>query len=171
MVSSPFRRFVATALAVCLAALVAPVPLLADDPAVFQGRVFDADGASPLAGVVVRLVEPGTMAVVDSPPTGDDGAFRLEATAREGYTLLARHDERVFLAASDLRLDPGANDPVALTLEPAASLAPAQAVPVQGQSGLPMWGKIAIAGGIGVATLFVINDVNDSANVPASPFR
>jgi len=163
MTPSLCRRALALALAATTALILLPAPVLAAGEAQLAGRVFDADGATPRAGVVVTLVDPDTDAAVSSEPTSDEGTFRIEQAPAGTYRVLAEAPEGAFLAADPVDLEPGANRPISLTLK----LAPA----MEGTTGSKMktWKKWLIAGGIAVGALFLINEVSDETD--ASPPR
>lgn len=169
MIPSFSRRFLAVFLAASVAVLFTVFPAQSADSALFQGKVVSSDGITPLSGVVVRLVDNETKAVFDSAPSGDEGVFRIDTAPGGEYTLLARSGDTAFLATDSLVLEPGANRPLALTLNEGPSLAPAQQAQAKG---LPLWAKIVIGGVIGIAAIFVISESGDStAEVPASPFQ
>ena len=161
MTPSLCRRALALALAATTALFFVPGPVLAAGEAQLAGRVFDADGATPRPGVVVTLVDTATDASVSSEPTNDEGTFRIEQAPAGSYHVLAETSEGAFLAAEAVDLEPGANQPLSLTLK----VAPA----MEGTTGSKMktWKKWLIAGGIAVGALFLINEVTDEAD--ASP--
>lgn len=167
MHSNLTRRLLAVSLIFATSLMLTGMPLLAAENAAFQGRVFQEDGITPLSGVIVRLVDPDSMATFDSTPTETDGDFLIETAPAGDYTLLAKSTDTVFLAADSLHLDVGVNRPVSIALKPTTSLAPAAD---STRKGLPMWGKIGIGGVIAVAGLFLINEVTDDVEEDASPF-
>jgi hypothetical protein len=159
------RQIVTALITVVTVMTMSGLPSLAADPAVFQGRVFQADGVTPLEGVVVRLAGQAGSDVYDSVPTAADGAFRIDIAPAGDYAILARTGQDAFLASESHLLESGRNEPVALTLIPTANIAPAQA-----KAGPGMWTKVLIAGAIGVGGLFLINEVTEDVEEPASPF-
>lgn len=158
------RRAVATALLVFLAVSGSP-GLLADDLASLSGRLLDSRAVAPGTGAVLRLVdadgEAASSAVID-----EDGAFRLDAPAG-AYRLLIESEEIAFVTDDIVTLAPGVNEPLALALR--AQIHYQGQGTVVGGGSLPVWAKWAIAGGIGVAALAVVSDLNDE-ETPASAF-
>jgi hypothetical protein len=146
-------------------------PMAGEPATVFSGKVLSASGASPREGVVVRLVGETPEASYAAEPTAKDGAFRLEGAPPGSYRVLAETREGAYLAADGLDLAPGANRPVALTLAaaspdpqttadaPAGATATPAATPPP--SGLPLWAKWTIVGGIALVALWAIDSVTD----------
>jgi hypothetical protein len=139
--------------------------------ALFSGRVFQADGASPHVGVVVALFDDESGKVFRSQPTDDDGAFSIDAAPAGSYAVVTETPEGAFLAGEEIQLEQGANRPLSLTLTstpPAGTLAPAQASGSKsGMSAAVKWG---ITGGIVLAALFVIDDLTEDTEKTASDF-
>jgi hypothetical protein len=166
MQSSTYRRILAAAVIVAVNSLFTGIPALTADPSVFEGRVFDEDGLTPVTGVVVRLLDADTMSTFDSAPTDAEGRFSIDSAPAGRYSLQAKDRDRVFLASDDLRVEAGKNPPVSLTLRPDANMAPAQTT----KKGQPLWVKATIAGGITIAGLFLIHEVTEDVEEPSSPF-
>jgi hypothetical protein len=163
------RRALALGLACTIVAVIAGPPAPADG-AILSGKVFQADGATPRSGVVVQLVDPRTERSFPSATTREDGAFRIEGAPAGTYRVLAETPAGAFLAGDSVTVSPGANRPVSLTLQEAPPAPPTPADPTTASTGgLPTWGKWLIAGGIAVGALFVINEVTDEEDEPASP--
>jgi Carboxypeptidase regulatory-like domain len=165
------RRISALGLALATASFLSAPPASAGEPAVLTGKVFQADGRTPLTGVVVHLVDPTSEREYGSSPTRADGAFRVDQAPAGAYRVLAETPGGAFLAEHAVTVEPGANRPVALTLSSAAPMHQQAADPAATtqSGGLPTWGKWAIAGGIALAALFVIGEVTDDEDQPASP--
>jgi len=164
------RRVLALGLALTTASFLATPPTVAGEAAVLTGKVFQADGRTPRTGVVVHLVDPASNRDFGAEPTRPDGAFRVDQAPAGTYRVLAETEEGAFLAAQAVTVEPGANRPVSLTLGGAAPAFQSSADPAASSGGgLPTWGKWVIAGGIVLAALFVINEVTDDEDQPASP--
>jgi len=164
------RRIVALGLALTTASFVLTPPVGAGDAAVLMGKVFQADGTTPRTGVVVHLVDPASDRDFRAEPTRPDGAFRVDQAPAGTYRVLAETTDGAYLAEQAVTVEPGANRPVSLTLGAAAPSFQTAPDPTASQSGgLPTWGKWAIAGGIALGALFVINEVTDDEDQPASP--
>ena len=165
------RRLSVFGLALATASLLSAPPASAGEAAVLTGKVFHSDGRTPRTGVVIHLVDPASDQDYGSSPTREDGAFRLDQAPAGTYRVLAETGDGAFLAEHAVTVTPGANRPVALTLQSAAPThqqTPDPAATTQ-PGGLPTWGKWAIAGGIALAALFVIDEVTDDEDHPASP--
>jgi len=173
MPRSRFQRVLAVALILIVTPVVVATPALSAGNAQFGGRVFQADGVTPRTGVVVALVDAETQQTYRAEPTNDEGAFALTAAPAGNYNLLAETDEGAFLASDSIRLNEGANRSLALSLDPSRNYSGQGATSSSGGSsgsGMPMWAKGLIAGAIGVAALFVINEAGDDVEEPASTF-
>ncbi|HKQ62047.1 MAG TPA: carboxypeptidase-like regulatory domain-containing protein [Candidatus Polarisedimenticolaceae bacterium] len=166
--TSPLRIFVAALLAVSTAA--------AGSPAVFTGRIVGGDGVSPRAGVVVALLDLERRETYRSGPSDDGGVFRLASAPAGTYRLVAEAPEGAFVSPATVKLVAGDNRPVSVALQaepptppppppPPPSTPPA---PAPKKSGLPGWAKGTIAGAIGVAAIFVIDDVSKDEEENAS---
>ncbi len=167
MVANGFRRGVAGAVVFGLISLAANLPAIADANALFRGRVLAADGVSPMAGVIVTLVDRESSRTFDSAPADDHGYFRVDSAPAGTYRVVARAPEGAYLAADAVALQPGANKPVALALKANAQAAPAPTKSASGQDIEP-WLKWVIVGGIAIGAL-VIADAITSDESPASP--
>jgi len=161
MTPSRCRRALALTLVVTTVSFFVPTPALCAGAAQLAGRVFDADGATPRAGVVVTLVDAATDLTVSSEPTNDEGAFRIEQAPQGSYHVLAETSEGAFLAEERIELQAGANRPLSLTLKVA---------PAQGTTGSRMkpWKKWTITGLIAVTALFLINEASSEADTSPS---
>jgi hypothetical protein len=80
--------------------------------------------------------------------------------------VLAETDAGAFLAAMNLDLQAGENKPMALTLYTRDETA--AGVGAQGQ-GLPGWAKWLIVGAVGLAALYVVDELTDDEEPCASP--
>ena len=168
MAPSFSRRFVAGALVVTMALLVANLPALAGSNAVFRGRVLEADGVNPRPGVVVALVDENDGKTFESAPADDRGYFRVDSAPAGTYAVVARASEGAFLAADAMTLNPGANKPVALSLKAnAAEGGTGTASPQQDK--IAPWLKWVIVGGIAVGALIVADQITKE-ETPASGF-
>jgi hypothetical protein len=170
MSCSPFRRAVAGALVVAIAAAVANLPAVAASNALFRGRVLDADGVTPRAGVVVALLDVEKKQSFESAPADDRGYFRIDAAPAGSYAVVARAKEGAFLAASSVALSPGENKPLALSLKSAGSggAAGGGGAAAATRTAISTWMKWVIVGGIAVGSLVVADAVSKSEN-PSSP--
>jgi hypothetical protein len=160
------RRIAAPGLALITATFLLAPPAPAADAAVLTGKVFQADGHTPRTGVVIHLVDPATERDFGSQPTRADGAFRITEAPAGTYRVLAETERGAFLAERAVTVEAGANRPVSLTLSQTTADPGATAA---APGGLPTWGKWAIAGGIVLAALFVIDSVTEDEDQPASP--
>jgi len=175
MLSESWRRATACLVAASVSSFLAIGTVSADPATVFSGKVLGAEGSTPREGVVVRLVGATPDSSYSSNPTGTDGAFRLEGAPPGSYRVLAEAQEGAYLAADGFQLQPGTNQPVALTLGAAAApnyqtadqTTTGAAPPKQG---LPTWAKWTIVGGIAVIALWAIDSVTSEDEEPlASP--
>ena len=173
MPRSRIQRVLAVALILIVTPVVVATPALSAGEAQFGGRVFQADGVTPRTGVVVALVDAETQQTYRAEPTNGEGAFTLAAAPAGTYNLLAETDEGAFLATDSIRLDEGANRALALSLDPSQGYNAQGSTPSSAGSsgsGMPNWAKGLIAGAIGVAALWVINDSSDDVEESASTF-
>lgn len=157
------RRITAVALAVAVLLVTVELPVLAADDAPVRGRVFAEDGITPKDGVIVRLESPEGSVTFDSAPTSHDGSFRIDGAPAGRYALLARDHDQVFLASDDFEVSATDNDPVSLSLQAGASLAPAQSKKSRS------WSDYVIAGAIAVAGLYLIYEVTKTDEESVSP--
>lgn len=132
-----------------------------------SGKVFHPDGRTPRAGVVVSLVNEDGTREVRSTPTSDEGSFVIDDATAGEYHLVVETSEGAFVTGGSVDLVPGPNRPVALTLRTDGDFEQPQFA--ASGSGLPSWAKWVIAGGIIVAALVVINEINSDED-PASGF-
>jgi hypothetical protein len=162
----------AVALTVALALTYSFTPLMAGGNADFSGRVYQPDGVAVRADVVVILLDIDRGKEFRSAPTTEDGAFRITSAPAGSYTVVIESPEGAFLAADSLELASGANRPLALRLD--ASAKGPRSLPGLAQtssnSGMATWAKWIIVGGIGIASVIVINEVTDDDDPPSSPF-
>ena len=168
MAPSFSRRFVAGALVVTMALLVANLPALAGSNAVFRGRVLEADGVNPRPGVVVALVDDNGGKTFESAPADDRGYFRIDSAPAGTYAVVARASEGAFLAADAMTLNPGANKPVALSLKANAAAGSTGTANPQ-QEKIAPWLKWVIVGGIAVGAIIVADNITKE-ETPASGF-
>jgi hypothetical protein len=156
-----FRRALAMIVAVALMSVVATPLLLAGASARLQGRVLDADGMTPMSGVVVNLLDAKSRTSFPSRPTNERGVFEAAAPAGT-YRIVAETSRGAYLASGPVKLRDGRNAPLSLTLRQAA---PGDTTPPPPPSGgksggeLKPWAKWTIVGGIVVGGLLVINSV------------
>jgi len=165
MSPTPCRRALALTLAVTTVLLLLPAPVRAAGDAQLSGRVFATDGVTPRPGVVVALYDPASEQAYRSEPTTDEGTFHIAEAPAGTYSLVAETDGVAFLAADNLQLQAGSNEPLGLTLR----TAPAYQTTGQQQSGLKPWAKWVIAGSIIVVGLFLIYEVTSESETNASP--
>lgn len=159
------RRNLAVALAMTIVLVSVELPTLAADDGAVRGRVFAEDGVTPRDGVIVRLEDPQGTVTFDSEPTTDDGSFRIAGAPAGRYALLARDDDRVFVASDDFEVSATENSPVSLSLQAGVGLAPGQTTTKKSRS----WSDYVIAGAIAVAGLYLIYEVTKSDEDPVSP--
>jgi len=175
MLSESWRRATACLVAASVTSFLVVGTVSAEPGTVFSGKVFGAEGSTPREGVVVRLVGETPDSSYSTDPTGADGAFRLEGAPPGSYRVLAEAREGAYLAADGFQLQPGANQPVALTLGDASpNQQTADQTSTTGgtstKQGLPTWAKWTIVGGIAVIALWAIDSVtDDDEELPASP--
>ncbi len=169
MAPSFFRRFVAGAVVVTMALLVANLPALAGSSAVFRGRVLEADGVSPRPGVVVALVDTNAGKMFESSPADARGFFRIDAAPAGTYAVVARASEGAFLAADSVTLNAGANKPVSLSLKANAATGSTATGTTQQQEKISPLVKWIIVGGIAVGALIVADNITKE-ETPASGF-
>ena len=170
MSRSPLRRLAPRALATVLIFTLGLVPVAAASPAELGGRVLDVAGGSPASAVTVHLVDAqgATPTITASAMTSDDGSFAILDAPAGDYRLLVETPAGSYLAPGQVTLDEGRNRPLALTIGNAAR---DHGFGSETAQGLSTWGTWAIAGAIGVAALFVINEVTDDGGEdPASAF-
>lgn len=164
------RKSIAIALVAATVTAGAFAPALAGN-AVFSGRVLDSDGITPRSGVVVTLLEnENPDRVYRSAPTGDEGSFRIDSAPAGSYALIADTEQGAFLADGALRLQEGANNPLALTLNADARPNFQTGASGSGGGGLAAWAKWTIAGVIGVAAILLVIEATDDNEPNASDF-
>jgi hypothetical protein len=162
MHASAPRRILASLLVTAIA-LVIPAARAQALDASLSGRVFEADGVTPRAGVTVNLVLGEGESIFASPTTNADGIFAIASAPPGSYRVVVETSAGAFLAPQPLELEPGVNRPVALSLATEQSgLGSATADPIA------EWLKWLIIGLIGVAGLYVIFEVTDSEDSPST---
>jgi hypothetical protein len=152
--------------------LLTAAPVRSSENAVFTGRVFQPDGVSPRTGVVVALYDDDSGEIFRSPPTDDEGTFRVDSAPAGSYRVVTETTEGVFATDGELTLGEGANRPLALTLTstpPATPLAPA-AETSGTKTGPSKTVKWLIAGGIIATTLFVFHEMTVDKEETSSDF-
>jgi hypothetical protein len=169
MRASPTRRPLAAALAAAVATAFATPAAWCADPAALSGRVLDADGRTPRAGVTVSLVDARGGERARSYPTGSGGAFAIEAAAGR-YDVVVETPAGAFVTAAPVDLAAGVNPPLALSLRPAALHAQQDAGFGSEKAGLEGWAKWTVVGVIAAAALFVILEAGEDEDEPSSPF-
>lgn len=170
MRTSPLRSVLALCLTVSTAMTLVVAPAFAEDPASFGGRIFDSDGVTPRDGVTVTLVDTETHQVFRSKPSGSEGAFRIEAAPPGSYRMLAETGEGAFLAAEAVRLEPGRNRALALSLNASAEDPAGGSGTSAPADGMPLWAEIVVAGSIALGALLVIDELSSEVEQPASTF-
>jgi len=150
--------------------------------AMFSGKVYQADGTTPRAGVVVALVDGAGEAAFRSHATTEDGTFVIEGAEAGTYRVLVETAEGAFLAPDEFELSEGANLPLAFALKTGTAHAPGYGSGGganyqqttgfgSGGGGLPTWGKWLVAGVITAVAIVLISDSGDDADEPtSSPF-
>lgn len=155
------RRALAVMLALALTSVATIPSVLAAPSARLEGRVLDADGMTPLHGVVVNLLDSQGHATFPSSPTNERGVFAATAPAGT-YRIVAETPSGAYLASNSVRLVDGRNAPLSLTLKQTAPGEPAPPPPAASGSKtgeLRPWAKWTIVGGIVVGGLLVIDAV------------
>lgn len=168
MTPSISRRVLALTLVLFTATVSVVTPVAAAEQAIFSGRVLNPDGITPRGGVVVSLLNVESRELFSSPPTGDEGAFRIETAPAGSYQLAAETPEGAFVASEALELQAGANKPLAFKLAPGTanpSLAPARS----GGGDRPMW-KYIVGGLVFIGAVFAIDDSGKNVESPDSAF-
>lgn len=167
-----FHGVLVTLVVAALVIALLPHAVRAGASARLQGRVLDADGVTPLHGVVVNLLDGKNRVSFPSTPTDQRGMFEAEAPAGS-YSIVAETARGAYLASGSVKLKDGRNAPLSLTLKQAGpeGQAPAGETPPGGtKTGkLAPWAKWTIVGGIVVAGLLVIDSVSSNES-PASGF-
>lgn len=161
-------RSLAAVLVLAVLAATSPSAVRASDATLF-GRVTDAPGATPRAGVVVALYDPSTQATFRSEPTDARGAFRIGSASAGTYQVVVESKEGAYLAGNAVALKGGENPPLSVALRPnaqepptppAPTPTPAPAPPAAASKQAP-WVKWVIAGGIILGGALVVNAVTD----------
>jgi len=160
------RPIIAVALASVLTFTLVPAPLLAADSGVVMGRVVKSDQRTPVVGATIVFVNPATMDEIRSAPTGDEGAFRVDAPAGS-YIVLVETETGAFLASESLAVASGPNRLLSFTLD--GTVQPTVNLGAQG-GGLSNLAKWLIVGGIVVGAALVIDSATDDSEPPSSPF-
>jgi hypothetical protein len=170
MSCNALRRVIAIALVMPTVALplYGPAPS-AGTGSVFQGRVVAADGLTPRAGVVVRLVSAEPARTLASAPTNDEGRFRIDVAPPGTYTLEAEAHEGLYVLGERLAIHEGPNTPLQLTLKN-LDAAPDPAAPRGGAGDLSPVVKGVIAGVLVVAAFFLLDDATEDEASAAVPF-
>jgi len=170
MSPSRLRNEIALLTVMVLVAGVFGPAVQAGSAASLSGRVFQEDGRTPRSGVVVSLVDETGRRELRSTPTTGEGAFVIADAAVGEYLLVVETPEGAFVTGNQVRLEPGANRPVALTLTAGQQFAlPQNAQSSSSNTGLPTWAKWVIAGGIIVGALLILDEINSDES-PASGF-
>ncbi len=170
MTTNRWKPATALTLALALFLSYSLSPAMAAAEAKLNGRVLDADGVTPRAGVTVTLVDSETKREYASAPTDATGNFVIESAPVGTYMLLAVTDEGAFLAAESMELEAGDNTPLALSLARSSGAELPAGLAQQSSGGLATWAKWVIVGVIAVAAILVIDDVSGSDDEPpASP--
>lgn len=136
-----------------------------------HGRVVQSDGATPRNGVIVALVDDEGREIARSRPTDDAGTFRIENAPSGRFSVLVDSGEGAFLGADPVELRPGQNPPLSLRLGAGGPNFERDHGFGSSRSRFPQWGKWAIVGVLGIAALFVVDELTeDQEELPASPF-
>jgi hypothetical protein len=151
MNSIPFRRPLAAVLVAVFSTFLSLPPALAMD-ASFSGKVFEADGSTPRAGVTVNLVKGEGESIYTSPATSADGTFLIDGAPAGRYSLLVDTEQGAFLSPDPLELQAGVNKPLALSL---SSSGGEMQTGVGSAEPMKPWLKWLTVGLIGVAALYV----------------
>ena len=152
MNSIPFRRPLAAVLVAVFSTFLSLPPTLAMD-ASFSGRVFEADGMTPRAGVTVNLVKGEGEEFYTSEATSADGTFLIDGAPAGSYSLLVDAGQEAFLSPDPLELQEGVNKPLALSLS--ASGSESQRTGVGSAEGMKPWLKWLTVGLISMTALYV----------------
>lgn len=157
-----------------LAAVASP----ADAERTLDGRVFEADLETPMAGVSVQVTDQAKRELLAKAVTDDEGRFHLEGLEARAYTLVLLDADSQPLAAAEV--DVARHSEVALAV-PEARPGEGQAAP--GQSGAtgggiaawlasPVGATVALVAGatvVAVAAESATDDDEPAAEVPVSP--
>ena len=146
--------------------------------ATLSGEIVSATARVPVAGVFVRVVNPGTGDLYTSGPTDDKGSFEFQGLPAAAYSVAVQRGNGVFSAASPIILAPGQHRTVQVALydqEVAPSPAEAQASPYKASPWENPLTATLIALGIAVVVGYAvqewIGDDNSSNNNVASPVQ
>jgi hypothetical protein len=105
------------AVVVAVAVVVALNPVwAAADRASLTGKILSEDARTPFSGAVVQLTGPSDE-VLESEPTGADGAFTLSDLAPGVYRCLISTEDGYFQVTTALKLEPGQNRSIQLALK------------------------------------------------------
>ena len=116
------------ALALIGAVQLSVTPASGGSPAAtLSGEIVSASARAPVAGVVVRVVNPGTGDLYTSPPTDDKGSFEFHALPAAAYSVAVQRGNGVFSAASPILLAPGEHRSVQVALYDQQEAAPSPA--------------------------------------------
>lgn len=154
------RRTLASLLAVTTVATYGAFPIFAEASALVSGRVTEADGAKPRAGVVVTLVDEAGQKTFRSSPTDARGAFKIDQAPAGRYGMLVETSEGAFVASNAVEVKSGANRPVALSLKSASGRAEGEKPSSGGsKSTTPTWAKWVIGTGIVLGGIIIADAV------------
>lgn len=145
-----------------------------------SGEIVSASGRVPVAGVVVRVLNPGTGDLYTSGPTDDKGSFEFEALPAAAYAVAVQRGSGVFGAASPIVLAPGQHRSVQVALYEDQEAAPSPEEAQAGPYKTSVWENpltaTAIALGIAVVVGYAVSewigdDGNNNTPPPVSPMH
>ncbi len=170
MTPSHPRRLVAAMLTAAIVAALTIAPVQAAGSASFGGRVLQQDGVTPRSDVVVHLVDARGETGARSVPTTDEGAFRIAQATPGTYSVLVDTGDGAFISPTPVTLKSGPNPALALSLGGGSPNFYQQQTGLGGGKALSAAWKWSIVGAISVGALFVVNELSDEEDEPASPF-
>jgi hypothetical protein len=169
MAAGRFRSLAAACMIAALVWIVSTPATSAGAVASWGGRVFEDDRSSPREGVVVSLTGAQDGGTLRSAPTRADGAFTIEGAPVGTYDLRVETSAGVFVSSAPVKLEAGANAPMALALKPGPNFATEQ--PGLGKARVGRTTELLIAGAVTMVALYAIYKVTeDDDEIAASVF-
>lgn len=162
------RRLGLIILPLILALVVGPVAQAAAESVTLSGRIFQADGTTPLHGAMVRVTDQDTGQVHVSAATDAAGKYEFTDLPPGNYTFEVEVSDGIFQLDRSVRLGDSDTASISFTVKPQPDIATGKKSG-NGMSKKKKGGLIAIIAG-GAVLLVVILDDDDDDNNNASPF-
>ncbi len=166
--SRPMAALVAVALVVYTSPAAAAPPA-----ASLTGTVVASPGHDLSGPVRVHAGDPKSGSIYSSAPVGEDGTFEIRNLPPSSYELAIEADGGLYVVATPVALEPGANRTVHLEVKPSAAPAPSRANAAEaGKAGRPsVWNNpltaTLIVIGLAVVVGLVVEELTDD-DEPAS---